>query len=118
MTCVSPWQAANSLSAWAKDSVRDRRLAESAALFRPTAIPCVRNAGCCGNSLGRAEIRCVSSSARRAPSPASKRVWADDLPAVALEEFLMFLGVGRAVLRERLDEAAGGGRGIEKEDAA
>jgi hypothetical protein len=50
----------------------------------------------------------------RAKSLASKRVWADDLPAVALEEFLVFVGVGRAVLRERLDEAAGGSRGVEK----
>jgi hypothetical protein len=39
-----------------------------------------------------------------------KRVWADDLRAVAPEEFVLFVGVGRAVLRERLNEAAGGSR--------
>src|ERR1700736_4207372 len=48
----------------------------------------------------------------------SKRVWADDLPAVAFEEFVAFVVVGRTALRERLDEAPGGGRGVEKQDAA
>src|SRR6266851_7036461 len=51
-------------------------------------------------------------------APSSQRVWADDFPAVALEEFVAFVVVGRAALRERLDVAAGGGRGVEKEDAA
>src|SRR6266436_3693283 len=50
-------------------------------------------------------------------SPASKGVWADDLPAVTLEEFGVFVGVGRAVLRERLDEPAGGSWGVEKQNA-
>src|SRR5438132_14402734 len=54
----------------------------------------------------------------RAKPPASKWVWADDLPAVALEEFVVFVGVGRAVLRERLNKAAGGSRGVEKQDPA
>src|SRR6185312_15384615 len=48
----------------------------------------------------------------------SKRVWADDFPAVALEEFFVFFGVGRAVFGERLDQAAGGGRGVEEQYAA
>jgi hypothetical protein len=39
---------------------------------------------------------------------ASKWVWADDLPAVALEEFVVFVSVGRAALRELLNEAPGG----------
>src|SRR5208282_84957 len=60
----------------------------------------------------------VLSSARCAKSPASKRVWADDLPAVAIEEFVAFVVVGWAAFRERLNEAAGGGRGVEKQDAA
>ena len=30
----------------------------------------------------------------------------------------MFVGVVRALLRERFNEAAGGGRGVEKQDAA
>ena len=36
----------------------------------------------------------------------SKRVWSDDLPAVALEKFFVFVVIGGAALRERLDEAA------------
>ena len=50
------------------------------------------------------------------PAP-SKRVWADDFPAVALEEFVVFVGVDRAALRKVLKEAAGRGRGVEKQRA-
>ena len=50
------------------------------------------------------------------PAP-SKRVWADDFPAVALEEFAVFVGVARAALRKILKEAAGSGRGVEKQRA-
>jgi hypothetical protein len=50
------------------------------------------------------------------PAP-SKRVWADDFPAVALEEFVVFVGVDRAALRMILKEAAGGGLGVEKQRA-
>src|SRR5271167_1108498 len=55
-----------------------------------------------------------SHGASRAPAP-SKRVWADDFPAVALEEFVVFLGVDRAALRKILKQAAGSGRGVEKQ---
>src|SRR5713226_6782556 len=50
----------------------------------------------------------------------SKRVWAVDFPAVTLTESFAFLVVGRpgGALQELLDEAAGGGRGVEKQDAA
>src|SRR5216683_882846 len=51
-------------------------------------------------------------------APFLQRVWTDDFPAVALEEFVAFVVVCRAALRERLDIAAGGGRGVEKQDAA
>src|SRR5438105_10235969 len=50
------------------------------------------------------------------PAP-SKRVWADDFPAVALEEFVVFVGVARAALRKILKQAAGSGRGVEKQRA-
>ena len=50
------------------------------------------------------------------PAP-SKRVWADDFPAVALEEFVVFVGVDRAALRKILEEAAGSGLGVEKQRA-
>ena len=45
----------------------------------------------------------------------SKRVWADDFPAVALEEFIVFVRVIRAALRERFNKSAGGGRSVEKQ---
>ena len=48
------------------------------------------------------------------PAP-SKRVWADDFPAVALEEFVVFVGAARAALRKILKQAAGSGRGVEKQ---
>src|SRR5713226_6745417 len=51
-------------------------------------------------------------------APFLQRVWTDDFPAVALEEFVAFVVVCRAALRERLDIAAGGGRGVEKQHAA
>src|SRR5216684_6842679 len=51
-------------------------------------------------------------------APFLQRVWADDFPTVMLEEFVAFVVVGWAALRERLDVAAGGGRGVEKQDAA
>src|ERR1700751_2994977 len=52
------------------------------------------------------------------PSPVpSKRVWADDFPAVALEEFVVFVGVDRAALRKILKQAAASGRGVEKQRA-
>ena len=41
-----------------------------------------------------------------------------DFPAVALEEFVAFVRVGRSMLRERLDITAGAGRGVEKQHAA
>ena len=44
--------------------------------------------------------------------------WADHLPAMALEEFAVFVVIGRAVFRERLDEAPGGGWRVQKQDAA
>src|SRR5439155_20378977 len=48
-----------------------------------------------------------------------KRVWTDDFPAVALAEFVAFVVVDWAgALQELLDIAAGGGRGVEKQDAA
>src|SRR5262245_12918442 len=52
--------------------------------------------------------------------PASQRVRADDFPTVALPELVAFVVVhriGRAP-RELLDVAAGGGRGVEEENAA
>src|SRR5262245_63299303 len=54
-------------------------------------------------------------------SPSSKRVWADDFPAVALTQRVAFVVVDRAgggPPRELLDVAAGGGRSVEKQDAA
>src|SRR5713226_10540098 len=55
----------------------------------------------------------------RAKPPPSKRVWTDDFPAVALAEFVAFIVVDRAgPVQELLDVAAGGGRGVEKQDAA
>src|SRR5262249_3594515 len=48
----------------------------------------------------------------------SKRVWAYDFPPVALIEFGAFVVVDRAALRERLNEAACIGRGVEKQHAA
>src|SRR5262245_2939358 len=50
---------------------------------------------------------------------ASKRVGADDLPAVALAELLAFLGAHRpGAMQELLDITASGGRSVEKHDAA
>jgi hypothetical protein len=46
-----------------------------------------------------------------------KGIWADDFPAVALEQFVVFVGVVRAALRKVLKEAAGRGRGVEKQRA-
>src|SRR5436309_14069097 len=55
---------------------------------------------------------------RATPIP-SKRVWTDDFPAVALAEFVAFIVVERAgAVQELLDVAAGGGRGVQKQDAA
>src|SRR6266480_1227272 len=55
---------------------------------------------------------------RAKPIP-SKRVWTDDFPAVALAEFVAFVVVDRSgAPQELLDVAAGGGRGVEKQDAA
>src|SRR5688572_11236512 len=55
---------------------------------------------------------------RAKPTP-SKRIWTDDFPAVALAEFVAFIVVDRAgAVQELLDVAAGGGRGVEKQDAA
>ena len=34
----------------------------------------------------------------RPPAAGSKRVWADDFPAVALEEFVVLVVIGRAAL--------------------
>src|SRR5438876_8972615 len=52
-------------------------------------------------------------------APPSKRVWTDDFPAVALAEFVAFVVVDRAgAFEELLDVAAGGGRGVEEQDAA
>src|SRR5258706_13319438 len=49
----------------------------------------------------------------------SKRVWPDDFPGVALAEFVAFIVVDRAgAIKELLDVAAGGGRGVQKQDAA
>jgi len=54
----------------------------------------------------------------RAKPPPSKRVWTDDFPAVALAEFVAFIGVDWAgAFQELLDVAAGGGRGVQKQDA-
>src|SRR5260370_7368089 len=50
------------------------------------------------------------------PAP-SKRVWADDFAAVALEEFVVFVGVAGAALRKSVKQAAGSGRGVEKQRA-
>ena len=46
-----------------------------------------------------------------------KGIWADDFPAVALEQFVVFVGVVRAALRKVLKEEAGRGRGVEKQRA-
>ena len=55
---------------------------------------------------------------RAKPIP-SKRVWTADFPAVALAEFVAFIVVDRAgAIQELLDVAAGGGRGVQKQDAA
>src|SRR5260370_31202466 len=48
---------------------------------------------------------------------ASKRVWARVFAAVPLEEFVVFAGVPRAALRKILSQAAGSGRGVEKQRA-
>src|SRR6266850_67321 len=50
----------------------------------------------------------------------SQRVRTDDFPAVALAELLAFSVVHRPgrTLQELFDVAAGGGRGVEKQDAA
>src|SRR6516162_11740201 len=61
------------------------------------------------NGLAPAEVWCEIRP--------SERVCSDDLPAVALKEFFVFVGVGQPAFRERLDEAASGGRGAEKQDA-
>ena len=51
----------------------------------------------------------------KAPAPGAvgnlslQRIWANDFPAVALEEFVAFVRVGRSMLRERLDITAGDG---------
>src|SRR5579864_2857241 len=47
----------------------------------------------------------------------SKRIGADDFPVVMPEEFVGFVPVGRAAFQERLDVAAGGGRGVESQEA-
>src|SRR6266571_2738929 len=48
-----------------------------------------------------------------------ERVWTDDFPAVALAEFVAFVVVDRSgAFQELLDVAAGGGRGVQKQDAA
>src|SRR5712664_1963009 len=55
----------------------------------------------------------------RAKPPPSKRVWTDHFPAVALAEFVALIVGDRAgAVQELLDVAAGGGRGVEKQDAA
>src|SRR6266545_5773425 len=56
----------------------------------------------------------------RAKAPPSKRVLADNFPVVALAEFVAFVVADPAggTLQEFLDVAAGGGRGVEKQDAA
>src|SRR6266513_4117741 len=57
-------------------------------------------------------------NAQSKPIP-SKRVWTDDFPAVALAKFVAFIVAERAgAVQELLDVAAGGGRGVEKQDAA
>src|SRR5688500_15769561 len=56
------------------------------------------------------------SMRRRHPS---QRVWADDLPVVALAELLALIGSHRAgTIQELLDVAAGGGRSVEEHDSA
>src|SRR5260370_10904448 len=53
---------------------------------------------------------------RRHPS---KRVWADDFPAVTLAELLALRVIHRTgTIQEFLDVAAGGGRRVEKHDSA
>ncbi len=66
------------------------------------------------------EIRIRAGSSLRSPAPLSKRVWTDDFPAIALAEFVAFVVAHRAggALQELLDVAAGGGRSVEKQDAA
>src|SRR5947207_442060 len=59
-----------------------------------------------------------AGSDRHDKQDASKWVWPDDLPAVALEEFFMFVVVGRTAFRERLNEASRSGWRVEKQDAA
>ncbi len=55
---------------------------------------------------------------KRGGPGASQRVRADDFPAVAVEKPFVFLVAGRSVLRQRLDQASGGGRGVEQQHAA
>ncbi len=61
----------------------------------------------------------IDSARPRAKPSHSKRVWTDEFPAVALAECVAFIVVERAgTILELLDVAAGGGRGVEKQDAA
>src|SRR5271166_2013133 len=72
-----------------------RRGAEGVCALRTTPS-CALSPACHGD-----HAKCVAAA------PASKRVWTDDLPAVAIVEFVPFLLIGRSVLRERLDQSAG-----------
>src|SRR5207249_8439586 len=68
-------------------------------------------------STGRSASRRKGSGS--AEPTASQRVWTDDFPAVALAEFLALIVVhGAGTMQQLLDVAAGGGRGVEKHDAA
>src|SRR2546428_4054757 len=67
----------------------------------------------------RASGRKARREAPRKAAPSLKRVWTDDFPAVALAEFIAFVVVDRSgAFQELLDVAAGGGRGVQKQDAA
>src|SRR5439155_13577924 len=68
-------------------------------------------------STGRSASRRKGSGS--AEPTASQRVWTDDFPAVALAEFPALIVVhGAGTMQQLLDVAAGGGRGVEKHDAA
>src|ERR1700730_15045557 len=58
----------------------------------------------------------ISAPLREQAAP-SKRGGADDFPAVAVEGVVVFVGVARAALRKILKQAAGSGRGVEKQRA-
>src|SRR5213593_4566541 len=82
-------------------------------------------AGSIGSGSGRAgidDVRLIRKPSRVDRSRArrrSERVWTDDFPAVALAEFVAFVVVDRSgAFQELLDVAAGGGRGVQKQDAA